>query len=100
MVLNPAQADNFRWMVGAMQQMKSAFGAMSASSASSNFGGGVVVNIHTPAGTQTRQQESVAPDGSKQIDFYIEKAKQATLDAMYQDADNGGPITTRIRASA
>ncbi|HHF3237872.1 TPA: hypothetical protein ACPJ2N_004827, partial [Vibrio alginolyticus] len=24
MVLNPAQADNFRWMVGAMQQMKSA----------------------------------------------------------------------------
>lgn len=100
MVLNPAQADNFRWMVGAMQQMKSAFGAMSASSASSNFGSGVVVNIHTPAGTQTRQQESVAPDGSKQIDFYIEKAKQATLDAMYQDADNGGPITTRIRASA
>ncbi len=100
MVLNPAQADNFRWMVGVMQQMKAAFGAMSASSAGSNYGGGVVVNIHTPAGTQTRQQESVAPDGSKQLDFYIEKAKQATLDAMYQDADNGGPITTRIRASA
>ncbi|HFQ5202493.1 TPA: tape measure protein [Vibrio vulnificus] len=100
MVLNPAQADNFRWMVGVMQQMKAAFGAMSASSAGSNYGGGVVVNIHTPAGTQTRQQESVAPDGSKQLDFYIEKAKQATLEAMYQDADNGGPITTRIRASA
>ncbi|PMS49905.1 tape measure protein [Vibrio parahaemolyticus] len=100
MVLNPAQADNFRWMVGVMQQMKVAFGAMSASSAGSNYGGGVVVNIHTPAGTQTRQQESVAPDGSKQLDFYIEKAKQATLDAIYQDADNGGPITTRIRASA
>ncbi|MCC3804130.1 tape measure protein [Vibrio parahaemolyticus] len=100
MVLNPAQADNFRWMVGVMQQMKAAFGAMSASSAGSNYGGGVVVNIHTPAGTQTRQQESVAPDGSKQLDFYIEKAKQATLAAMYQDADNGGPITTRIRASA
>ncbi|HBC3428461.1 TPA: tape measure protein [Vibrio parahaemolyticus] len=100
MVLNPAQADNFRWMVGVMQQMKAAFGAMSASSAGSTYGGGVVVNIHTPAGTQTRQQESVAPDGSKQLDFYIEKAKQATLDAMYQDADNGGPITTRIRASA
>ncbi|WP_264402697.1 tape measure protein [Vibrio parahaemolyticus] len=100
MVLNPAQADNFRWMVGVMQQMKAAFGAMSASSTGSNYGGGVVVNIHTPAGTQTRQQESVAPDGSKQLDFYIEKAKQATLDAMYQDADNGGPITTRIRASA
>ncbi|KFE96088.1 tape measure domain-containing protein [Vibrio parahaemolyticus] len=100
MVLNPAQADNFRWMVGVMQQMKAAFGAMSASSAGTSYGGGVVVNIHTPAGTQTRQQESVAPDGSKQLDFYIEKAKQATLDAMYQDADNGGPITTRIRASA
>ncbi|EOB9552199.1 tape measure protein [Vibrio vulnificus] len=100
MVLNPAQADNFRWMVGVMQQMKAAAGAMSASNTGSNFGGGVVVNIYTPAGTQTRQQESVAPDGTKQIDFYIEKAKQATLDAMYQDADNGGPITTRIRASA
>ncbi|MFW9643988.1 tape measure protein [Vibrio parahaemolyticus] len=100
MVLNPAQADNFRWMVGVMQQMKSAFGAMSASSVGANYGGGVVVNIHTPAGTQARQQESVAPDGSKQLDIYIEKAKQATLDAMYQDADNGGPITTRIRASA
>ncbi|MDA0126519.1 tape measure protein [Vibrio sp. MarTm2] len=100
MVLNPAQADNFRWMVGVMQQMKAAFGAMSASSAGTSYGGGVVVNIHTPVGTQTRQQESVAPDGSKQLDIYIEKAKQATLDAMYQDADNGGPITTRIRASA
>ncbi|ENM3902746.1 tape measure protein [Vibrio cholerae] len=100
MVLNPAQADNFRWMVGVMQQMKAAFGAMSASSAGTSYGGGVVVNIHTPAGTQTRQQESVSPDGTKQLDFYIEKAKQATLDAMYQDADNGGPITTRIRASA
>lgn len=100
MVLNPAQADNFRWMVGVMQQMKAAFGAMSASSAGTSYGGGVVVNIHTQAGTQTRQQESVAPDGSKQLDIYIEKAKQATLDAMYQDADNGGPITTRIRASA
>ncbi|MGR2850371.1 tape measure protein [Vibrio vulnificus] len=100
MVLNPAQADNFRWMVGVMQQMKAAAGAMSASNTGSNFGGGVVVNIYPPAGTQTRQQESVAPDGTKQIDFYIEKAKQATLDAMYQDADNGGPITTRIRASA
>ncbi|EID4424934.1 tape measure protein [Vibrio vulnificus] len=100
MVLNPAQADNFRWMVGVMQQMKASASAMSASNTGSNFGGGVVVNIYTPAGTQTRQQESVAPDGTKQIDFYIEKAKQATLDAMYQDADNGGPITTRIRASA
>ncbi|MCU8219770.1 tape measure protein [Vibrio vulnificus] len=100
MVLNPAQADNFRWMVGVMQQMKASASAMSASNAGSNFGGGVVVNIYTPAGTQTRQQESVAPDGTKQIDFYIEKAKQATLEAMYQDADNGGPITTRIRASA
>jgi tape measure domain-containing protein len=100
MVLNPAQADNFRWMVGVMRDMKAMFSAMASSSAGTNYGGGVVVNIHTPAGTQTRQQESVAPDGSKQIDFYIEKAKQATLDAMYQDADNGGPITTRIRASA
>ncbi|RZQ46839.1 hypothetical protein D8T55_04730 [Vibrio vulnificus] len=100
MVLNPAQADNFRWMVGVMQQMKASASAMSASNTGSNFGGGVVVNIYTPAGTQTRQQESVAPDGTKQIDFYIEKAKQATLDAMYQDADNGGPISTRIRASA
>ncbi|EJG0241716.1 hypothetical protein DFX37_RS23225, partial [Vibrio parahaemolyticus] len=100
MVLNPAQADNFRWMVGVMQQMKASASAMSASNTGSNFGGGVVVNIYTPSGTQTRQQESVAPDGTKQIDLYIEKAKQATLDAMYQDADNGGPITTRIRASA
>ncbi|MBE4620988.1 tape measure protein [Vibrio navarrensis] len=99
MVLNPAQADNFRWMVGVMRDMKAMFSTMTSSRASASSSG-VVVNIHTPAGTQTRKEESTASDGSTQLDFYIEQAKNAALDAMYHDADNGGPISTRIRATA
>ncbi|EPR4994868.1 tape measure protein [Vibrio navarrensis] len=99
MVLNPAQADNFRWMVGMMRDMKAMFSTMTSSRASASSSG-VVVNIHTPAGTQTRKEESTASDGSTQLDFYIEQAKNAALDAMYHDADNGGPISTRIRATA
>lgn len=100
MVLNPSQADNFRWMVGMMQQMKALFGAMSAARAPSPTASGVVVNIHPPTGTQTRKEESTTSDGIAQLDFYIEQAKEKTLDALYEDADNGGPISTRIRASA
>lgn len=98
MVLNNDQADNFRWMVDAMQQMRSMFTVMRSEPNKNSSGNGVVVNIHPPAGTQTRKEESIGADGQTQFDFYIEKAKDAALGAMYQDADNGGPISTRIRA--
>ncbi|MBY8232369.1 tape measure protein [Vibrio fluvialis] len=100
MVLNNNQAEDFRWMVSALQQMKTMFTAISSGGAnqSSSTAKGVVVNIHPPSGTQTRQTQTSTADGKTQLDFYVEKAVDASLTAMYDDADNGGPISTRIRA--
>lgn len=100
MVLNNHQAEDFRWMVSALQQMKTMFTAISSGGAnqSSSTAKGVVVNIHPPSGTQTRQTQTSTADGKTQLDFYVEKAVDASLTAMYDDADNGGPISTRIRA--
>lgn len=100
MVMNPEQTDNFYWMLDVMRQMKTMFSAMSAGSAGQSQSSGVVVNIHTPSGVAARQENSTAPDGAPQLDIFIEEAKNATLSALYEDADNGGPISTRIRIGA
>ncbi|EKO3713574.1 hypothetical protein P0F05_001216 [Vibrio metschnikovii] len=100
MVMNTEQADNFYWMLDVMRQMKTMFSAMSAGSATQSQSSGVVVNIHTPSGVAARQESSTTPDGAPQLDIFIEEAKNATLSALYDDADNGGPISTRIRIGA
>lgn len=101
MVMNTEQTDNFYWMLDVMRQMKTMFTVMKSGSANqADINRGVIVNIHTPTGTQTRQESTTTADGQTQLDFYIEEAKNATLGALYQDADNGGPISTRIRAGA
>ncbi|WP_243033014.1 tape measure protein [Vibrio cincinnatiensis] len=99
MVMNTEQTDNFYWMLDVMRQMKTMFTVMKSGSANqADIRRAVVVNIHPPTGTQTRQESTTIADGQTQLDFYIEEAKNATLGALYQDADNGGPISTRIRA--
>ncbi|SHO58801.1 tape measure protein [Vibrio quintilis] len=101
MVLNPSQADNFRWMTEMMQQMRSAVSsASSGNTAASASSGGVIVNIHTQSGETATTQKSQTASGDTQLDIYIQKAVNASMNAMYQDADNGGPVSTRIRANA
>lgn len=120
MVLNPTQADNFRWMVDVMQQMQShqaainpnmaadanAMSAMmsqlKAASATAAYAsaasGGVPVTINV-TGVDKSQVKATASytDGMLNIDMFINQAVEASMKAMYQDADNGGPVSKRIR---
>ncbi len=98
MVLNPAQADNFRWMVDMMSQMKTMQAAAVTSAAGSVAAGGMPVSINV-SGVDKSQVTSTAQvkDGQLQINMVIKQAVDASMAAMYQDADNGGPVSTRIK---
>lgn len=102
MVLNNNQAEDFRWMVSAMQQMRTMFTVMASGAANQSraSSGGTIVNIHNLPGQNTREERSVGPNGEEQIDLYVQRAVDASMRAMYDDADNGGPVSTRIRGAA
>lgn len=97
MVLNPSQADNFRWMVSIMNQLKGAMSATSAANGNAAGSGSTVVNIHNNTGESVSYEESVDRSGQHQMDVYIGKAVAASKAAIYEDADNGGPLSSRIR---
>ncbi|MGX9522500.1 tape measure protein [Vibrio mediterranei] len=97
MVLNPSQADNFRWMVSIMNQLKGAMAATSAANGNAAGSGSTVVNIHNNTGEPVSYEESVDRSGQHQMDVYIGKAVAASKAAIYEDADNGGPLSSRIR---
>ncbi|KFA99593.1 hypothetical protein [Vibrio sp. ER1A] len=99
MVLNPTQADNFRWMVDVMNQMKSAMHGTGGTSAKSNGGVHVSVNVDNKTDSIVSVEESIDRDGQKQINFIIDKAVSASKAAIFEDADNGGAISTRIRGA-
>lgn len=102
MVLNNNQAEDFRWMVSAMQQMRTMFTVMASGAANQSraSSGGTIVNIHNLPGQNAREERSVGPNGEEQVDVYIQRAVDASMRAMYDDADNGGPVSTRIRGAA
>lgn len=102
MVLNNNQAEDFRWMVSAMQQMRTMFTVMASGAANQSraSSGGTIVNINNLPGQNTREERSVGPNGEEQIDLYVQRAVDASMRAMYDDADNGGPVSTRIRGAA
>ncbi|HIF5583907.1 TPA: tape measure protein [Vibrio parahaemolyticus] len=123
MVLNPTQADNFRWMVEMMQQMQSQQATMSPTSNSnamatvgmisllktvqagmttaaygSSMSGGMPVTINVQ-GVDKSQVSATAKmtESGLSVEMIIEESKNAALAAMYSDADNGGPISQLIR---
>ncbi|MCG6213426.1 tape measure protein [Vibrio furnissii] len=102
MVLNNNQAEDFRWMVSAMQQMRTMFTVMNSGAANQNqfTSGKTVVNIHPLPGQTAREERSVGSNGEEQVDIYIQRAVDASMRAMYEDADNGGPVSTKIRGAA
>ncbi len=101
MVLNPTQADNFRWMVDIMSQMNKTFSAVSnqQSSAAASSTAGTQVNIYPLPGESANVETTTGANGEEQVNVYIKKAVSASMQAMYDDADNNGPVSTKIRAN-
>lgn len=98
MVLNPKQADSFRWMVTMMQQMKTMQAAATTAAAGSMAAGGMPVSINV-TGVDKNQVKATAQmrEGKMQIDMMIDKAVTASMAAMYDDADNGGPVSNKLK---
>ncbi|SUP22586.1 hypothetical protein [Vibrio parahaemolyticus] len=98
MVLNPTQADNFRWMVDMMQQMKAMSLASSAAAYMSTASGGIPVTINV-TGVDKSQVKATASykNGELSVDMFINQAVEASMNALYEDADNGGRVSKRIR---
>ncbi len=98
MVLNPTQADNFRWMVDMMQQMKAMSLASSAAAYMSTASGGMPVTINV-TGVDKSQVKATASykNGELSVDMLINQAVEASMNALYEDADNGGRVSKRIR---
>lgn len=123
MVLNPTQADSFRWMVDVMQQMqnqqaamspttnanamatagmisqlKTAQAAMTTAAYGSSMSRGMPVTINVQ-GVDKSQVSATAKmtESGLSVEMIIEESKNAALEAIYSDADNGGPISQRIR---
>lgn len=99
MVLNPAQADNFRWMVTMMNQLRTAMTVAQSGGQPANDSG-TVVNIYGSNAQQATSTTRTNSAGQKEIDVFIDTAVERVKQELYADADNGGPITTRIRQSA
>ena len=98
MVLNPEQADSFRWMVTSMQQMQQMQAAVATAAYGSAAAGGMPVSINV-MGVDKSQVTATARqrNGQLEIEMFINQAVEASLNAMYEDADNGGRISQRIR---
>ncbi|MGF1775904.1 tape measure protein [Vibrio nomapromontoriensis] len=98
MVLNPAQADNFRWMVNMMQQMKSMQIAATGAAAMSARSGGTPVTVNV-TGVNKEQVSATAKmnNGQLEIDMVITEAVTRTQQALLKDADNGGDYVTKLR---
>ncbi|CAM4040953.1 Phage-related minor tail protein [Vibrio vulnificus] len=98
MVLNPSQADNFRWMVDAMRTMKSAVSSATGHSSVATGLKSINVNVH---GVERGQVQSFASESDSEIniDVIINKAVNRSLEAVYSDFDNGGPISMRSKSA-
>ncbi|KYN89489.1 hypothetical protein ATY35_11085 [Vibrio cidicii] len=101
MVLNPTQADNFRWMVGAMRDMKAMFSSMTSSSAgSASSSREKPINVHVHGVDKERVHTSASESGGEiNIEVVIDQAVNRSLQAVYNDFDNGGPISMRSKAN-
>ncbi|WJG24288.1 tape measure protein [Vibrio furnissii] len=101
MVLNPAQADNFRWMVSAMRDMKAMFSSMTSSSAgSASSSREKPINVHVHGVDKERVRTSASENGGEiNIEVVIDQAVNRSLQAVYNDFDNGGPISMRSKAN-
>lgn len=98
MVLNPSQADNFRWMVDAMRTMKSAVSSAAGHTSVATGLKSINVNVH---GVERGQVQSFASESDSEIniDVIINKAVNRSLEAVYSDFDNGGPISMRSKSA-
>ncbi|WP_275138367.1 tape measure protein [Vibrio navarrensis] len=101
MVLNNDQADNFRWMVGAMRDMKAMFSSMTSSSAgSASSSREKPINVHVHGVDKERVRTSASESGGEiNIEVVIDQAVNRSLQAVYNDFDNGGPISMRSKAN-
>lgn len=101
MVLNPVQADNFRWMVSAMGDMKAMFSSMTSSSAgSASSSREKPINVHVHGVDKERVRISASESGGEiNIEVVIDQAVNRSLQAVYNDFDNGGPISMRSKAN-
>lgn len=96
MVLNPAQADNFRWMVDAMSEMRKFQGSIAASDTKRREKS-INVNVYGIDKSSVTTQASENEE-SIDIDIVVEHAVKKSLQAVYSDFDNGGPISSSSRA--
>lgn len=97
MVLNTEQADSFRWMVAMMQQMKTMHAAVATAAYGSAMTGGMPINVNVYGANEEEVNVTAqSRDGQLQIDMIIDRAVSASMDAMYNDADNGGRVSQRI----
>ncbi|CCN69790.1 tape measure protein [Vibrio nigripulchritudo] len=123
MVLNPTQADSFRWMVDLMQEMQASQRALSPAAANNAYAmaemlsqlktaqaaastaaygsavsGGMPITINVQGVNKSQiQARAQVRDGQLQVDMLIEQAADLALKRLYEDADNGGAISTRIK---
>jgi hypothetical protein len=81
MVLNPTQADNFRWMVGAMSDMKAMFSSMTSSSAgSASSSREKPINVHVHGVDKERVRTSASDSGGEvNIEVVIDQAVNRSL---------------------
>ncbi|SHO55022.1 tape measure protein [Vibrio quintilis] len=101
MVLNPGQAEDFRWMVDALQQMKQSLSAnVSGSGRNSERAKDKAIVINCYGVTKDAVNTSVTETSDTvMIDIIVNKAVDKSLKAVYSDFDNGGPISRRAKNS-
>ncbi len=98
MVLNPKQADNFRWMVDATTGLREMFNSMKMSSSSNSSGSAqkpISVNYYGLSSNDVQTTTTETNEGIT-VDVVINEAVRRALAAVYQDIDNNGNIAKRI----
>nr|WP_275661193.1 tape measure protein [Vibrio mediterranei] len=100
MVLNPVQADSFRWMVGMMQQMKAMQMAATGAAAMSTRSGGMPVTVNV-MGVNKEQVSATAKvdNGNLEIDLMINELVSRTKQSLISDVDNGGDFFTKLQGA-
>ncbi|XAG86648.1 hypothetical protein MRM63_16385 [bacterium 19MO03SA05] len=97
MVLNTEQADNFHWMIDTMREMKRAFSVMRESpppKSTSYSEKPIYINYHG-ANSDTIETKATETNDAIIVDVIVKEAVKQSLNAVYSDFDNGGPISRR-----